>query len=260
MVRVAVAGGTGLVGRHVVAALRAAGQEPVVLARSVGVDLSSGAGLDEALAGVQVVVDVSGVTTTSRRTSVGFFTASTRQLLAAGERAGVRHHVALSIVGIDRVDLGYYAGKRAQEELVLTGPVPGTVLRATQFHEFAGQVLARSRGPVAVVPRMRVQPVAACEVADALAALALAGPVGRAPELAGPQEHELVDLARQLLRVRHSRRTVLPVRLPGRVGRQMAQGALLPTGPGPRGSLSFAGWLAEQQHEDEAAGGAGGRG
>ena len=154
--RIAVAGGTGVVGRHVVEALAAAGCEPVVLARSTGVDLVSGAGLDAALTGARAVVDVSNVATQRRSASVGFFTAATSALLAAGARAGVRHHVVLSIVGVDRVDTGYYAGKRRQEELVLAGGVPATVLRATQFHEFADQVLAIARGPVAPVPSMRV--------------------------------------------------------------------------------------------------------
>ena len=254
--RVAVAGGTGMVGCHVVAALAERGVTPVPLARSLGVDLVTGQGLEVALSGVEVVVDVSNVTTTSRRTSVAFFTASTSRLLEAGRRAGVRHHVALSIVGVDRVDSGYYAGKRAQEELVLrNGPdcVPGTVLRATQFHEFAGQVLDRSRGPVAVVPRMRVQPVAAREVAAALADRALRAPVGLAAELAGPVEHELVDLARRLLQARGSRRALPPVRLPGADGRAMVGGALLPTRPGPRGSQTFDAWLTAQQEAAAAS-------
>ena len=140
--RIAVAGGTGVVGRHVVEALAAAGCEPVVLARSTGVDLSRAAGLDATLTGVRAVVDVSNVVTQRRAAAVGFFTATTSALLTAGARAGVRHHVVLSIVGVDRIDTGYYAGKRAQEELVLAGDVPATVLRATQFHEFAGQVLS----------------------------------------------------------------------------------------------------------------------
>jgi len=201
------------------------------------------------------VIDVSNLTTSSRRRSVDFFTRSSQQLLETGRRAGVRHHLALSIVGIDRVDLGYYAGKRAQEELVLNGPIPGSVLRATQFHEFAGQVLAQTPGPVAVVPRMRVQPIAASEVAEALVDLASAQPVGLAGELAGPQEHDLVELARRVLRARRSRRTVLAVRLPGRAGRAMAQGALLPTGPGPRGRQPFDQWLAHSEPAEHSGGG-----
>ena len=242
--RIAVAGGTGVVGRHVVEALARAGCEPVVLARSTGVDLVSGTGLADALGGVSAVVDVSNVATQRRSAAVGFFTAATSALLAAGARAGVRHHLLLSIVGVERVDTGYYAGKRAQEELVLAGDVPATVLRATQFHEFAEQVLALTRGPVAPVPSMRVQPVAAREVGAHLAALALAPPQGRAPELAGPQVHELTDLARRVLRARGARRVVLPLRGPTAASRAVTGGALLPTGEGPRGQQTFEQWLA----------------
>ena len=241
--RIAVAGGTGLVGCHVVDALAGAGHEPVVLARACGVDVTTGKGLAEALVGVEAVIDVSNITTTRRRISVDFFSAGTEHLLAAGLRAGVRHHVALSIVGVDRVDFGYYQGKRAQEKLVLNGPVPGSVLRATQFLEFPGQILARARGPLVLIPRMRVQPVAAQEVAGALVALA-AGPVeGMAAELAGPQELQMVDLARLLVRAKGQRRLVIGIQIPGAAGRAMADGALLPTEPGPRGRLTFEHWL-----------------
>ena len=241
--RIAVAGGTGVVGRHVVDALTESGCEPLVLARSTGVDLVRGAGLDAALRDVRAVVDVSNVATQRRQAAVGFFTAATTALLAAGVRAGVRHHVVLSIVGVDRVDTGYYAGKRAQEELVLAGDVPATVLRATQFHEFAEQVLSDARGPVAPVPSMRVQPVAAREVGEHLAELALAAPQGRVPELAGPDVHDLTDLVHRVLRARGSRRLVVPLRGPTAASRAVVGGALLPTGPGPRGRQTFEQWL-----------------
>lgn len=251
--RIAIAGGTGLVGTRVVLALRDAGHEPVVLARSRGVDITTGTGLDAALTGVEAVIDVSNVTTARRVRSVSFFAAGTGRLLAAGHRAGVRQHVALSIVGVDRVDFGYYAGKRRQEALVLAGPVPGSVLRATQFHEFPGQLLMRSRGPLALMPRMRIQPVAAREVAAELVALAGGPAQGMAPELAGPQVHELGDLARLLLRARGQHRHVVEVRLPGAAGRAAAGGALLPTGPGPRSGLTFEQWLtADQLHRSPA--------
>jgi len=242
--RIAVAGGTGVVGRHVVAALARADAEPVVLARSEGVDLVTGQGLATAMRDVATVIDVSNLNTQMRQASIDFFTTTTTRLLEAGERVGVRHHVALSIVGVDRVDSGYYAGKRAQEQLVLSGPVPASILRATQFHEFAEQILALTRGPVAPVPVMRIQPVAAREVATALVALAVQAAVGLAPELAGPQEHALPDLARRLLRVRGQRRFVLPLRGPVPASRAVAGGALLPTGPGPRGTQTFDAWLS----------------
>ena len=245
--RIAVAGGTGLVGRYVVTALIDAGHDPVVLSRTQGVDLASGTGLDQALAGAQVVVDVSNVATLSRRRAVEFFSASTRHLQEAGARAGVRHLVVLSIVGVDRVDTGYYAGKRRQEELALAGPIDASVLRATQFHEFAQQLLARSRGPVVVVPKMRVQPVAAREVANALVTLTLGPAAGYAPEIAGPEERDLVDMVRRVVQARGLRRVLLPLRLPGAAGRAMADGALLPTESGPRGRQTFDEWLEQAQ-------------
>jgi uncharacterized protein YbjT (DUF2867 family) len=250
--RIAVAGGTGLVGRYVVTALRDAGHEPVVLARSHGVHLTSGEDLDNALAGADGVIDVSNVTTTSKRKSVAFFGTATRHLLAAGHRAGIAHHVALSIVGVDRVDFGYYGGKRRQEELVLSGPVASSVLRATQFHEFTDQCLTRGRGPLTVVPQMRTMPVAAREVAAALVALASGPAVGYAPELAGPDEHQLVDLVRRVKQARGVRRALLPLQLPGQAGRAMAAGALLPTGPGPRGRQSFDEWLNASENATAA--------
>ncbi|MEU6343554.1 SDR family oxidoreductase [Streptomyces sp. NPDC046977] len=238
--RIAVAGGTGWVGRKVVEAVRAAGDVPVVLARSTGVDLTTGAGLDEALDGCTTVIDVSNVVTTGKRRSVAFFDAATTRLLTAGARAGVTHHIALSIVGCDRVGLGYYMGKRRQEELVLSAAAPHTVLRATQFHEFAAQMLAR-RGPV-VAPRMRSQPIAAREVADALVTLAGAAPAGLAPDLAGPEVLEMDDMVRRLARARGDRRLLVPVRL-GATGRALTAGGLLPAADGPRGRQTFAEWL-----------------
>lgn len=240
--RVAVAGGTGLVGQHVVGLLEQAGHQPVPLARSRGVDLTTGTGLDAAVAGAEVVVDVSNVTTLSKKRSVRFFEAGTARLLEAGARAGVRHHVALSIVGIDRVGLGYYAGKLRQEELIGAAHLPWTVLRATQFHEFSGQLLARSPGPLVLVPRMRVQPVAAREVAARLVELALGPAVGMAPELAGPQVRELIELVRLVVRARGRRRLVVGLRVPG--AGAAANGGLLPSGQDyTRGNQSFEDWL-----------------
>jgi uncharacterized protein YbjT (DUF2867 family) len=242
--RVAVAGGTGLTGRHVVESLASAGHDPIVLARSSGVDLVTGAGLAAALVGADAVIDVSNVTTTRRAVAERFFIAATTHLRDAAAAAGVGHYLLLSIVGVDRVELGYYAGKRRQEQLLAAGTVPWTVLRATQFHEFAEQVLERLRGPVAVLPAMRSRPVAVAEVADALVEAVTAGPVdGYATELAGPELLWLADMARLVLRRRGERRWVLPAPLPGRVGRELRCGGLLPLGEFREGKRTFADYL-----------------
>lgn len=243
MTTIAVAGGTGLVGRLVVGSVRRSGADAVVIARSAGVDLTTGAGLDRALEGADAVIDVTNIVTQSRRRATAFFEATTRHLLEAEARHGVGHHVLLSIVGVDRVGLGYYRAKLAQEELVRGGAVPWTVLRATQFHEFAAQMLGDRA--VAAVPSMLSRPVAAREVADELVRLATAPPAGMAPELAGPREERVPDMARRLAAVRGRRSLVLPVPVPGAAGRALRTGALLPTEPGPRGTQTFAGWLQE---------------
>jgi uncharacterized protein YbjT (DUF2867 family) len=215
-----------------------------VLSRSTGVDLVTGAGLAAALAGAGAVIDVSNVTTTRRAVAERFFTAATTHLRDAAAAAGVGHYVLLSIVGVDRVDLGYYAGKRRQEQLLAAGPVPWTVLRATQFHEFADQVLERVRGPVAVLPAMRSRPVAVAEVADALVEAVAAGPVdGYATELAGPEVIWLADMARAVLPRRGQRRWVLSVPLPGRAGRQLRAGGALPAGGFREGKRTFADYV-----------------
>lgn len=243
MTRIAVAGGTGTVGRHVVESVRRLGAEAVVISRSSGVDLTTGAGLDKNLEGVDAVIDVTNILTQNRRRATAFFETSTRHLLAAEERQDVGHHVLLSIVGIDRVGFGYYQAKVAQEELVRQGPIPWTILRATQFHEFAKQMLGDGR--VAVVPSMLIQPVAAQDVADELLRLATAPAAGMAPEIAGPREERVPDMARRLASATGSRSLVLPVPLPGGAGRGMRTGALLPADPGPRGTRTFDEWLQD---------------
>lgn len=241
--RIAVAGGTGTIGRYVVDAVRAAGHEPKVISRSHGVNVITRSGLDGALRDTAVVIDVTNLTTVSAKKSTSFFETSTQNLIDAGARAGVTHHLVLSIVGIDRVDLGYYRGKLAQERVALAGAVPATVLRATQFYEFAGQMLARG-GPFAIVPRMVTQPIAAREVADALVELALGPPLGRVPDIAGPQQRQMGDMVRALAHARGEHRLMVPIRLPGAVGRAMVNGGLLPTDDGPRGRQTFEEWLA----------------
>ncbi|MGZ4455841.1 MAG: SDR family oxidoreductase [Nocardioides sp.] len=248
--RIAVAGGTGVVGRHVVREAEARGHEVVVLSRSSGTDLTTGDGLVDALAGVQAVVDVVSTRTQRRQAARAFFGGVTSNLLAAGSDAGVGHHVVLSIVGIDRVPSGYYEGKLLQEELTAAGTVPWSILRCTQFHEFAEQALGFvAVGPFSFVPRMTTQPIAAREVAAALVDLAEQGPQGRVPDLAGPEQRELVDLSRLVNDQRRLGRRVVGVRLPGAGGRGMRSGALTPASPGPRGTRTFETWLADDARD-----------
>jgi uncharacterized protein YbjT (DUF2867 family) len=243
--RIAVAGATGVVGRHVVDVARERGHEVVPLARSVGVDLTTGAGLVELLDGVDAVVDVTSVPTQDREESEAFFGAVTRSLLDAERKVGVGHHVALSIVGVDDVPSGYYAGKRLQERLLREGDQPWSVLRATQFHEFAEQVLHFVRvGPVSVVPMMTSEPVAAREVGEALVDVVEAGPSGRVPDLAGPERLPMHRLARRVSKARGLGRRVVPVPVPGAAGRGMRDGSLCSGGEGRRGRTTFDAWLA----------------
>ena len=244
-----VAGGTGTVGKHVVAVARERGHEAAPVARSTGVDLTTGDGLDDVLAGADVVIDVTSVSTTKAAASVAFFEAVTRALLAAEQRAGVAHHLALSIVGIDRGGeaSGYYAGKIAQEHAVAAGGVPWTILRATQFHEFARQMFERGKaGPLVLVPAMRSQPIAARKVAERLVDLAEGAPAGRAADLGGPRVERMAELSRRWGEAAHQPGRVVEIPLPGRFGRQLRDGSLLTEPDADLGVQTFTEWLTDE--------------
>ncbi len=232
-------------GRYVVEAARGRGHEVVVLSRSAGVDLASGVGLAASLDGVEAIIDVSNPTHLAREAAAEYFTTVTARLHETGRTAGARHLVVLSIVGVDQVPgFGYYQAKVAHEAAALAGPLPASVLQATQFHEFAGQMLRRTRrGPVALVPRMRVRPVAARTVGEALVAMAAGDAVGDAGALGGPEEEDLVEMARRFASRRGLRVTVIPVRVPGPAGKAMRSGALLPTPPAHLEGPTFGAWL-----------------
>ncbi|WP_203580125.1 SDR family oxidoreductase [Microbacterium hibisci] len=245
--RIAVAGGTGVVGHHVVESLREKGHEAVVLSRGTGVDLTTGAGLDAALAGVDAIVDTANVSTLSADAATRFFETATGNLVAAGERAGVRHLVLLSIVGIDRIPHDYYAGKLAQERVVEAAAVPWTILRATQFHEFAGQLFGQAKlGPLHVAPRARVQPIAAREVGAHLADLAAGSPQGRAADLGGPREERLDEMVKAYARRIGHRGWIPSVSLPGAQMKGLRAGYALPADDALLGTETFAEWLGRQ--------------
>lgn len=245
--RIAVAGGTGMVGAHVTRVVRERGHEPVVLARSTGVDLMAGTGLAAALEGVDAVIDVASTATSAAKPSIAFFEATTTRLLAAERERGVRHHVALSIIGVPEAPHGYYAGKARQEELVMASDAGWSLLRAAQFHEFAVQMTQRMGvGPFVLCPSMRTQPIAAAEVAAVLVETAEGDPRGVDRELAGPQVESMPDMVRRYLRATGRRTPVLAVPLPGAFGRALRDGTILP-GPGARlGTVTFDAWLAAQ--------------
>lgn len=243
--RMAIAGGTGVVGRRAVKAARTQGHDVVVLSRSEGVDVLSGDGLEARLEGADVVVDALNTPSLSRRKSTEFFRTTSRHLLEAGARRGVGHHVVLSIVGIDGIDASYYAGKLAQERVVEDSGAPHTIVRAAQFHEFAEQIIARtSLGPLTIAPRLLARPVAAREVGEHLPRIAAAAPAGRAQDLVGPEEHTLADMIRRLSAHHGSSRRVLEMRFPGAYGRRLASGAL--RGDPANALVGDAQWLQEE--------------
>jgi uncharacterized protein YbjT (DUF2867 family) len=191
-VRIAVAGGSGTVGQYVVEAGRANGHEMHVLSRSSGVDVLSGEGLAQAIDGANAVIDVTNPVGAQRNSPETFFTGVARQLQAAG----ARRLVTLSIVGIERSPNNpYYAAKVQQEHIVLNGSIPAAVLRATQFHEFGTQLLRRGGR----IPNMRVQSVAARTVGHTLLDVAVSNDVGRRPDLAGPEQMDLVAQVRAFI-------------------------------------------------------------
>jgi uncharacterized protein YbjT (DUF2867 family) len=196
--KIAVAGASGRVGQPLVEVLASRGHDVVPISRSHGVDIVTGAGLDDALAGVDVVVDAATGPSPEQQAATEFFTTAARNLQETGSRAGVGRIVVVSIIGTDRFSGGYAAAKVAHEQATLSGPIPALVVRAAQFHEFVPQLIDWGRqGEVSYVQEMRTQPVAARAVAEALAAFAtdLRWQDGTFAEVAGPREERLVDLA-----------------------------------------------------------------
>ncbi|MBO0832346.1 MAG: NAD(P)H-binding protein [Actinobacteria bacterium] len=244
--RIAVVGGAGTVGKHITAQLADSGHEVRVLSRhsrEFPVDLTSGQGLASALAGCDVVVDSSH----SQRQARQVLVEGTARLLAAEQQAGVGHHVAISIVGCDEVPYGYQKIKVEQERVVERGSVPWTIVRATQFYELVAQVLAAAGGyRLLPAPNMPLQPVAAADVGRAVAGAAVAYPRRGRISVAGPEVATARQLARTWLSVTGRSAALIPVPLPGRTGRKLRDGALIPRQPDVTGTITFADWLAAQ--------------
>lgn len=246
--RIAVAGATGNIGSLTATVLKRDGHDVVGISRSLGVNLQTGEGLDAALAGVDAVVDATNGQAATEEETVAWFGTLTANLLAAEERAGVRHHVLLSIVGIDRVaGNAHYAGKREQERLVAAGPVPWTIVPATQFHDFAEMVASwTERDGAASIAPLLVQPIAPADVAEILAEIAVGEPHGRYADVAGPGPQDLVDMARRTHQARGREVRLVPT-WSGMFGLSMAGDVLLPGEGALIAPTTFEKWLAEQK-------------
>jgi uncharacterized protein YbjT (DUF2867 family) len=208
--KIVVIGGSGLIGSKLVEKLREAGHDPLPASPDSGVDTLTGEGLQEALEGAQVVVDVSNAPAWDDAAVMDFFRTSSRNILAAETAAGVSHHVALSVVGTERLqDSGYFRAKLAQEEAIKAASVPYTILRATQFFEFLGRIVDSStEGDTVHVPPVLIQPEAADDVAAALADVAVDPPVNGIIELAGPEAFPFDELVRRVLLAKNDPRQV----------------------------------------------------
>jgi uncharacterized protein YbjT (DUF2867 family) len=247
--RIVIIGGTGRIGRNVVGRLEAHGHDPVPASPDTGVDCITGEGLADVMAGADVVVDVSNAPAWDDDAVLEFFTTSTRNQLAAERDAGVGHHVAVSIVGADRLpDSGYLRAKVAQEAEIEAGSVPYTILRSTQFLEFLSQIVeAGAEGESVRLPTGLMQFVAADDVAATVAELAAGAPVGGRVELGGPEALGLDAWARRLFTATGDKRTVIADPHARYYGTEL-HGGELTAGDGARiGAVDFASWFARRE-------------
>ncbi len=252
--RIAVMGANGTLGRALVERAVSRGHDVVAVTRGApkraffravhrSADVLTGEGIADALAGAEVVLNAVNARRGARRLLVD----GTKRLLDAAEAAGVRHYIAMSIVGIDRVPGGYYAIKLAEEAVVEGAKIGWSLLRATQFHDLVDAMFARSSrfGVVLAPRRVHLQPIDVREVAAALIDAAEAGPKGRLPEIGGPEVVSMRDLARQWLDATKRSRLVMPAPVPGQLGKSLRAGALC-TPDHAIGKKTFAEWLAER--------------
>jgi uncharacterized protein YbjT (DUF2867 family) len=242
-----VIGGTGLIGSKLVEKLRRAGHEALAASPDTGVNTITGEGLAEALEGAQVVVDVANAPDWEDAAVMEFFQTSSRNILPAEAAAGVKHHVALSVVGADRLpESGYLRAKLAQEETVETGSVPYTILRATQFFEFIGRIADSSAdGDTIRLAPVFVQPESADDVAAALADVAVSEPVNGIVELGGPEQFRLDELARRVLSASNDPRPVTADVHARYFGTELDDHSLTPGSDARIAPTRFEDWLSQ---------------
>jgi len=243
--KIVVIGGTGLIGTKTVAILRQGGHEVIAASPKSGVNTITGAGLKEALAGTQVVIDLANSPSFEDKAVLEFFETSGRNLLAAEAAAGVRHHVALSIVGTDRTpDNGYFRAKVAQEKLIEASGIPYTIVRATQFMEFLGGIAASSAdGNVVRLSPGLFQPIAADDVAPIVAEVALDAPRNGIVEIAGPERAPFNEIVARYLKTQGDPRKVVADPEARYFGGRVEELSLVPLGPARLGRIGLDEWL-----------------
>ena len=246
--KIVVIGGTGLIGSKTVAILRQGGHEVVAASPKSGVNTLTGDGVKKAVAGAQVVIDLTNSPSFEDRAVLEFFEASGRNLLPAEAAAGVRHHVALSIVAIDRTDNGYFRAKVAQEKLIEASGIPYTIIRATQFLEFLGGIADSSAdGKMVRLPPVLFQPIAADDVARIVAEVALAAPRKGVVEIAGPERAPFNEIIARYLKAAGDPREVVSDPEARYWGGRIEEHSLVPLGEASLGRIGLDEWLRRSQ-------------
>jgi uncharacterized protein YbjT (DUF2867 family) len=246
--KIVVIGGTGLIGSKTVAILRQGGHDVVAASPRSGVNTITGEGLEQAMAGTQVVIDLANSPSFEDKAVLDFFETSGRNLLAAETAANVRHHVALSIVATDRTDNGYFRAKLAQEKLIEAAGVPYTIVRATQFMEFLGGIADSSvDGNKVKLPPILFQPIASDDVAASVADVALAAPRNGIVEIAGPERAPFNDIIARYLKAIADPRVVVSDPDARYWGGKVEQHSLVPLGEARLGRIGLDEWLRHSQ-------------
>jgi uncharacterized protein YbjT (DUF2867 family) len=246
--KIVVIGGTGLIGSKTVAILRRGGHEVVAASPNTGVNTITGEGLKQAMTGTQVVIDLANSPSFEDKAVLEFFETSSRNLLAAEAAAGIRHHVALSIVGTDRSDNGYFRAKVAQEKLIKTSGIPYTIIRSTQFLEFLGGIAASSTdGNIVRLSPGLFQPIAADDVAAIVADLALATPRNGIVEIAGPERAPFNEIVARYLKAVGDPREVVSDPEARYFGGRVEEHSLVSLGEARLGRIGFDEWLRRSQ-------------
>jgi uncharacterized protein YbjT (DUF2867 family) len=246
--KIVVIGGSGLIGTKVVAKLRQLGHQVIAASPATGINTITGEGLAEAMSNTDVVIDLANSPSFEDKAVMKFFQTSGQNLLAAEINAGVKHHVALSIVGVDIMqNIGYMKAKKVQEDLIKKSGVPYTIIRSTQFLEFlAGIANQATDGNKVHLSDVEFQPIASDDVAAFVTKYALAAPVNGKVEIAGPERFAMYEILGRFLKQTNDPRKVVPNGKPSYFGGEVSHTALVPAGQAELGSINFEKWLGTQ--------------